>query len=265
VGSPVVNAALGTGTVHIGTAGWSVPHERAPATRAGQGGLERYAQYYDAVEINSTFYRLPLARTIERWRDVTPDHFRFTVKVPQTITHEAGLVGARAELRDFCSLLDGFGHKLGALLVQLPPSLGFDAAVAGRFFAQLTRLQRAPVVLEPRHATWFGARADALLRRHSVERVAADPARVPAAAEPTFTGNLRYFRWHGSPRMYFSAYEPERIAAFAARIRALVRERPGRRVYCIFDNTALGAAPVNALELKRALCGLASRTARVTR
>jgi uncharacterized protein YecE (DUF72 family) len=260
-----VIAKLATGVVHIGTAGWSVPQERAPATRAGQGGLERYAQYYDAVEINSTFYRLPLARTIERWRDATPDHFRFSVKVPQSITHEAGLVGARAELRDFCRLLDGFGHKLGALLVQLPPSLEFDAAAAGRFLAALARLERAPVVLEPRHATWFGARADALLRRHRVERVAADPARVPAAAEPTLTGSLRYFRWHGSPRMYFSAYEPERIAALAARIRALVRERPGRDVFCIFDNTALGAAPVNAIELQQALGRRSDRTAQARR
>jgi uncharacterized protein YecE (DUF72 family) len=239
--------------VRIGTAGWAVPRELAPATRSGQSGLERYADHYDAVEINSTFYRLPLARTVERWRDTTPAHFRFTVKVPQTITHEAGLVGARSELKSFCRLLDGFGPKLGALLVQLPPSLTFDAGAAGRFFAALNALREAPVVVEPRHPTWFGARAVALLLRHGVERVAADPARVPGAGEPTFTGAVSYFRWHGSPRMYFSVYEPDRIAALAARLRELARTHPARSVYCIFDNTGLGAVPVNAQELGEAL------------
>jgi uncharacterized protein YecE (DUF72 family) len=239
--------------VRIGTAGWAVPQELAPATRPGQSGLERYAEHYDVVEINSTFYRLPLARTIERWRDTTPERFRFTVKVPQTITHEAGLVGARDELRSFCKLVEAFGPKLGALLVQLPPSLAFDAAAAGRFLSALTGLHQAPVVVEPRHPSWFEPRADALLGRHGVERVAADPARVPVAAEPTSTGTLSYFRWHGSPRMYFSYYEPERIAEFAERVRAVIQAEPGRPVYCIFDNTGLGAAPVNAFELRDAL------------
>lgn len=239
--------------VRIGTAGWAVPHEIAPATATVQSGLERYAQHYDAVEINSTFYRLPLARTVERWRELTPAHFRFTVKVPQAITHERALLGGRVELRNFCRLLDGFGPKLGALLVQLPPSLAFDAGAAGRFFAALNAMREAPVVVEPRHATWFSARAEALLRRHGVERVAVDPARHPGAAEPTFTGPISYFRWHGSPRMYFSAYGPERIATLSARIRELTRAHPGRNVYCIFDNTGGGAAPVNALELRRAL------------
>jgi uncharacterized protein YecE (DUF72 family) len=239
--------------VRIGTAGWAVPRELAPATQEGQSALERYAQHYDAVEINSTFYRLPLARTVERWRDTTPSRFRFTVKVPQAITHESGLVGGRLDLRKFCKLIDGFGSKLGAVLVQLPPSLTFDAGPAGRFFAALNAVREAPVVVEPRHATWFSERADALLRRHGVERAAADPARHPAAGDPTFTGDVTYFRWHGSPRMYFSVYEPERIVAFASRIRELTRAHPRRSVYCIFDNTGLGAAPVNALELRRAL------------
>ncbi len=239
--------------MRIGTAGWAVPHEIAPATAADQSGLERYAQHYDAVEINSTFYRLPLARTIERWRDVTPAHFRFTVKVPQAITHESGLCGGRTELQNFCRLLDGFGAKLGALLVQLPPSLAFDARVARRFFSALNVMHQAPVVVEPRHATWFGARAEELLLRHGVERVAADPARHPAAAEPTFTGPVSYFRWHGSPRMYFSAYGADRIALLAARIGELTRVHAGRSIYCIFDNTGGGAAPVNALELRRTI------------
>lgn len=230
-----------------------MPQLVAPATAAEQSGLERYAQHYDAVEINSTFYRLPLARTVERWCQLTPAHFRFTVKVPQAITHECGLVGGRAELQNFCGLLGGLGPKLGALLVQLPPSLVLEAGVAGRFFAALKGMSDAPIVVEPRHVTWFGASAEALLRRHGIERVAADPALHPAAAEPTFTGPTSYFRWHGSPRKYFSTYGPERIAMFAACVRELTRAHPGRSVYCIFDNTGGGGAPVNALELRRAL------------
>jgi uncharacterized protein YecE (DUF72 family) len=129
----------------------------------------------------------------------------------------------------------------------------FDARAAGRFFAAVKIMCDAPVVVEPRHVTWFGANVDGLLRRHGIERVAADPARHPAAAEPTLTGPTSYFRWHGSPRMYFSAYGSERIATLATRLRELTRGSPGRSVYCIFDNTGGGAAPMNALELRRAL------------
>lgn len=247
-------------SVYVGMAGWSVHRSVAPPTCSPQSGLQRYAQYFDVVEINSTFYRLPRSSTLERWRDTTPRDFRFTVKLPRTITHEARLVGVAAQVREFCRLVEHLSPKLGALLVQLPPSLAFDARSVGHFLPRLVRAYPASVVLEARHISWFSERVEALLVQHGVARVAADPALCPGAAGPAGAKSCAYFRWHGSPRMYFSAYEADRLALFAHSVRQAATQRGASEIYCIFDNTALGAAPVNALEL-RARLGLAARPA----
>ena len=154
----------------------------------------------------------------------------------------------RSSLLDEAMML---GDALGPLLVQLPPSLRFDADVAGGFFAMLRSRFAGEVACEPRHATWFTAKADVLLRDALVARVAADPAVVPAAAEPGGWRGLAYHRLHGSPRMYYSSYPPESIHALDTRMREDVAD--GREAWCIFDNTASGAATANALELAAAL------------
>jgi hypothetical protein len=112
----------------------------------------------------------------------------------------------------------------------------------------------AHVVVEPRHVSWFTAEAERLLIDLGVARVAADPACCPAASRPGAAVRPSYFRWHGSPRTYFSAYPPAAIAAFAAQVLALKRAHGARsEVYCFFDNTALGAAAINALSLQTEL------------
>lgn len=239
--------------VYVGTSGWSLSQHVAPGSRPGLSGLERYAEYFNAVEVNSTFYRLPQRSTIERWRDSTPDEFRFAVKLPRSITHEAQLVDTEAETSAFCELISGFGEKLGPVLVQLPPSLELDAAVARVFLAHLTGVAPAPIVLEPRHPTWFTDAAERLLVEQGVARAAADPGCCGAATEPGAAAGLTYFRWHGSPRKYFSAYPPEAIAALAQQIVASRRQAPRADVYCFLDNTALGAAAINAISLKAEL------------
>jgi uncharacterized protein YecE (DUF72 family) len=236
--------------IHVGTAGWSVARSVAPGSRPELSGLERYAEYFAAVEINSTFYRLPRATTLERWRDSTPRAFRFCVKLPQSITHEAGLVGVRAELSAFCELVSVLGAKLGPLLVQLPPSLDFDARRAGRFLAQLAHFHAGAVAVEPRHPSWFCEAANRLLLEHGAARVAADPASCPAAREVGGARGCVYYRWHGSPQMYFSSYDGELLSSLAEELVILAKQRRTRAVYCIFDNTTLGAAGVNALTLR---------------
>ena len=240
--------------VYVGTAGWSVALAVAPRTHAGQGGLARYADYFNAVEVNSTFYRLPRAQTVERWRDGTPPGFRFTVKVPRSITHEARLVGVDSEVAELCERVARFQRKVGALLIQLPASFEFDAPLVSQFFALLADSTPAPLVIEPRHPSWFGDEATRLLVDADVARAAADPACCPAAALPLPSSRVVYFRWHGSPRMYFSAYLPEALAKLGAAVLAERQSGGVRRdVYCFLDNTGLGAAAVNALSLKAEL------------
>ena len=243
--------------VYVGTAGWSLSLALAPRSYPGQSGLPRYAEYFNAVEINSTFYRLPRAQTIERWRDGTPPGFRFTVKVPRSITHEARLVGIEPELRELCERVAGFERKLGALLIQLPASFEFDARLVESFLGLLAGSTSAPLVFEPRHPSWFDDEATRLLVERDVARAAADPACCPAAALPLPASRVVYFRWHGSPRMYFSAYLPEAVAELGAAVLAARQSGGVRRdVYCFLDNTGLGAAAVNALSLKAELMRL---------
>jgi len=240
--------------VYIGTAGWSLSLALAPRAYPGQSGLPRYAQYFNAVEVNSTFYRLPRARTIERWRDGTPPGFRFTLKVPRSITHEARLVGVELEVGELCERVAHFERKLGALLIQLPASFEFDARRVAHFLSLLSESTAAPLVVEPRHPSWFADEATRLLIERDVARAAADPACCPAAALPLSASRLVYFRWHGSPRLYFSAYLPEALAALGTALLAARQSGGVRRdVYCFLDNTALGAAAVNALSLKAEL------------
>lgn len=138
-----------------------------------------------------------------------PDTLQFAVKLPREITHMRRLVDVAQPLAQFVSEVSGLGDKLGPLLVQLPPSHGFDGSVAATFFGSLRAQFMGQVVCEPRHPTWFTNHADTLLSGFEVARVAAEPARVPRAAEPGGWLGLAYYRLHGSPQMYHSAYGPE--------------------------------------------------------
>jgi uncharacterized protein YecE (DUF72 family) len=211
---------------------------------AGGSQLERYAARLDAVEINSTFYRPHRPQTYDRWVAATPDGFRFAVKAPKAITHERRLADCESLVQAFLDQVQLLGDRLGPILVQLPPSLAFDPGVAERFFGDLRGRFSGPVACEPRHSSWFEPAADHLLAAHQVARVAADPARDPRAAAPGGWRDFAYVRLHGSPRIYYSAYGPDRLAALA---RTLDPECP--ETWVIFDNTALGAAAEDALAL----------------
>ena len=241
-------STMGASTgLRIGTAGWGLPRLWRGEFPADGSYLERYAARFDAAEINSSFYRQHRRGVYERWAAAVPLEFRFAVKVPRAITHDQSLVAADVLLEVFLEEVAGLGSRLGPLLVQLPPSLALNEEHAEEFFETLRRLHAGPVALEPRHESWFGAKADQMMRRHRVTRVAADPARVPAAAEPGGDPGLVYYRLHGSPRIYWSDYEPARIAALAERLRRAATAGVDR--WCIFDNTTLGTATGNALAL----------------
>ncbi|MDO9434164.1 DUF72 domain-containing protein [Hydrogenophaga sp.] len=238
----------------IGTAGWALPREVQHVFPGDGAHLERYARVLHCTEINTTFSRTHRPDTFERWAAQTPDRFRFSVKMPKAFTHAARLDVPRAEVRAFVSSLEGLGERLGVLLMQLPPSLVFDGTVARAFFRSVRAGFPGAVVCEPRHASWYTAPASALLVHERIGRVAADPPKPAEAAEPggwlgehgDGRGAVVYYRWHGSPRMYWSAYGD---AWLADKARALAHWPATTRVWCIFDNTASGAAADDALRL----------------
>ncbi|HET6434669.1 MAG TPA: DUF72 domain-containing protein [Xanthomonadaceae bacterium] len=237
--------------IRIGVAGWSILSRHRALFGEEGSHLARYATRLDVVEINSSFYRPHAAATYARWAAQVPPGFRFSVKLPRAVTHDARLVGCGALLDRFAGEVAGLGRRLGGVLVQLPPSLAFDGRVAHRFFAMLRRRFDCAIACEPRHASWFAPGVDALWQRHAVARVAADPARVPEAGLPGGAGRWAYFRWHGSPRMYYDSYDDARLRDLAQALRAAARGR--RTAWCIFDNTAGGHALADAARLQAML------------
>jgi len=177
---------------------------------------------------------------------MTPRDFRFAVKLPRTITHDQQLRRARVPVERFLRETGGLGDKRGPLLVQLPPSLSFDARVAGRFFEILRAGYGGLLVCEPRHETWFSARAEALLVRFTVARVAADPPPTVGADVPGGWPGIVYYRLHGAPRKYWSKYGSDDVGALGQAMRSVP---PSVDAWCVFDNTASGAALENAWEL----------------
>jgi uncharacterized protein YecE (DUF72 family) len=233
--------------VMIGTAGWSIPPHLIEAFPGTGTHLERYARQLPATEINSSFYRPHRPSTFARWARCVPSNFRFSVKIPKEITHVRRLVDADEPLQRFLTEVQFLGDRLGPLLIQLPPSLAFDAAVVERFAALLRKSTDINLVCEPRHPTWFTDAADLLLSAYRIARVAADPAVVPRAAEPGGWSRLAYWRLHGSPRMYYSAYPQAALEAISREMVASLSD--AIECWCIFDNTASGEASSDALSL----------------
>jgi len=233
----------------IGTAGWAIPRDVRDAFPPEGTALQRYAARFACVEINSTFYRSHRASTYARWAADVPASFRFALKVPKEITHVRRLSDCRDSLARFLDETAPLGQKRGPMLVQLPPKLGYDAGVARAFFSAFRELHEGTIVCEARNAEWFSAQADALLGDYRVARVCADPAVVPEAAVPGGWRDVAYVRLHGAPRMYYSSYDSQAIE----RVKMLLDCSGARDVWCIFDNTASGAAAHDALLLQQLL------------
>jgi uncharacterized protein YecE (DUF72 family) len=245
-----LDAHGGAGMTIIGTAGWSIPRgvgDRCPAP--GQH-LERYGRVFRGAEINSSFYRWHAPATYAKWARLTPDPFQFAVKMPRLITHDLRLRRVRLPLERFLGEIAGLGQKCGPLLVQLPPSFEFDCRVANTFFDLLRARHAGPVACEPRHPSWFTRVANACLVARQVARVATDPTSISGADSPGAWPGLIYYRLHGSPRKYWSRYTAEYIGALA---RSLAQGPPEVAAWCIFDNTASGAALENAWELSESV------------
>ncbi|WP_158046386.1 DUF72 domain-containing protein [Skermanella pratensis] len=242
---------MGEHQVFVGCAGWSIPSRHTSLFPAEGSHLERYARRLPAVEINSSFYRPHKPETYARWAASVPEGFRFAVKVPKQITHERRLADPADLLGRFLGEARELGDRLGPLLVQLPPSLAYRRSTAEDFLGLLRDRFEGDIACEPRHPSWFNDGPEDLLQRFHVARVAADPVAVPGGEAPGGWNGLVYRRLHGSPEIYHTDYGPERLGAVEAAVRGDSRTAPA---WCIFDNTALGAAPQNACAVWSELC-----------
>lgn len=238
--------------IYIGCAGWSIPSEEK--NRFPQQGthLERYATVFNAVEINSSFYRSHTSKTYAKWAESVPNGFRFSVKMPKQITHVQKLKTWEG-LNQFCEATKALGEKLGPWLIQLSPSLAFEEPIARTFFEALRTIFIGPVVIEPRHPSWFSIEVETVFLEFKIARVVADPSISPMGTHPGGWTGLVYFRLHGSPQMYRSSYSESALDHWTEQIRFLTEHVP--EVWCIFDNTASGKAIGNAITLMEKVSG----------
>lgn len=233
--------------IHVGCSGWVYKHwcgifypEGLPQKR----WFERYAEEFDTVEINASFYRVPLAATFEGWRDKAAPGFRYAVKVNRFITHMKKLLDCEAEVDRFIDLARPLGDRLGPLLYQLPPSLHKDI---GRLDAFLSRLPRdVEQVVEFRHKSWYDEEVLALLDRHGVGFVAHD---LKGLVSPRWaSGRTAYVRFHGSAGKYWGRYSDEALLEWADWLTR--QSRSGKSCWCYFNNDIHGHAIDDARTLK---------------
>ena len=204
-------------------------------------GLTRYAETFDMVEVNASFYRAVRAETFASWAEQTPDDFRFSVKINRAVTHAARL-SANAKLEPALEPMLRLGVKLAAVLIQLPPTLVHDPERDTAFLTRLRGVYAGMVAWEPRHPSWDDPQAAALLGDNGVTRVRTE---IPEPGAKQQAGGT-YVRLHGTPRRYYSAYSSADLTALATWLRAT----PPPTI-TIFDNTASSAGVRNALELTR--------------
>lgn len=244
---PHLHKAIQQGAIRVGCAGWGLT-SAVGSHFPGEGShLERYAQVLTCVEINSSFYKPHRAETYANWALSVPASFRFSVKVPKAITHDARLIGCEALIDEFLATAGQLGDRLGCWLVQLPPSLAFEADVARAFFTALRERTPLPVAFEARHPSWFTTEAASLLKSAHTAYVDADPIPDDCEIRHRADASLVYVRLHGSPELYKSSYDYTYLDELARTLQQ--RSKKGAQVWCVFDNTAAGAAQPNALHL----------------
>jgi len=248
--------------VHLGTQGWSYDDWKDvfyPPGSKQEDRLPFYASVFDTVELDTTFYHAPRGTIARSWARHTPDHFRFSAKVPRALTHDARLRRAGPMLAEFARAMEPLGEKLGPLLVQLPAEFTRDddnAAELRRFLGDAP--DGLQLAVEFRHASWHEEPTWELLRRHGVAVAWTEWRDLPRVRE--VTSDFLYLRWLGDRREIarYDRVQIDRETSFADWQPALERVLPEvREVFGYFNNHWAGHSPASANEMKQRL-GLAS-------
>ena len=242
---------------YVGCSGWHYEHWRGlyyPQELARPKWLSFYAQQFDTVELNNSFYRVPSEKAFTNWRESTPDDFVFAVKVSRFITHIKRLRNLGSAVEDFLSQAASLKKKLGPLLYQLPPSMKRNDELLQNFLSSLP--PRYQHVIEFRHKSWIDEGVFDILRRHNVGLCVFD---MPGFSCPLVaTTDFTYIRFHGSEGLYSSRYSDKQLAEWAQKIARLGRN--GKASYMYFNNDAMAFAVENAITLRNFLQSLGSRS-----
>lgn len=223
---------------YSGTSSIVVPIKQSeyPPEFTGASRLRYYASLFSSVEINSSFYQVPKAATVEKWRQSVPAHFRFTFKVPKVVTHAKGLQFSVEEVELFAEAVAPTGDKKGCLLVQLPPSVKRERQeeLEGLIECLSGAARGWKIAVEFRHISWYDRAVYRVLQSYGATMVEQD---LPASATPPVqvAEDFAYLRFHGPDGRYRGSYDDTFLADYAARIAEGIKE--GRDIYVYFNNT----------------------------
>lgn len=239
---------MGRCALHIGTSGWHYKHwvgsfypPKTPASRM----FELYAQHFDTVELNNSFYKLPPVETFREWRAAAPRNFLFAVKASRFITHNLKLKNPQNALDNILSRADELGKKLGPVLFQLPPRWKRNVDRLDEFLSVLPRYHR--YVFEFREPSWHHEDVFTVLRKHRAAYCIYELAGFRTGM--TITADFTYVRLHGPGRgKYEGSYSGAQLQRWAQQVNEWSKTL--KAVYVYFDNDQAGFAPANALRLK---------------
>jgi uncharacterized protein YecE (DUF72 family) len=246
-------APLALTHIHVGCSGWVYRHWRGdfyPADLPQKRWFEHYAEAFDTVEINATFYRVPIATTFDGWREKAPPGFRYAVKANRFMTHMKKLLDCEAPLDGFIALSRQLGPTLGPILYQLPPNLHKNLERLEAFVEGLpSDLEH---VVEFRHVSWYDEEVLALLDRHGIGFVTHD---LVGLVSPRWaSGRTAYVRFHGTGGKYWGRYSEGEMDEWA---QWLVAQRAaGRRCWAYFNNDIHGHAIHDGRALKARIAEL---------
>ena len=235
---------------HVGTSGWSYKHWREgfyPLDLDRGGWLSYFAQHFNTVEVNMTFYRTPSPGLLKAWYQKTPPSFKFTLKGSRLITHIKKLKDTGELVKGFYRLAESLQEKLGCFLWQMPPSIKIDLKLLEGFLRQLPRSYRN--VIEFRHKSWYVEEVYQLLKEHQTAFCMVSAPSLPADA--IATSPIAYIRFHGADRWYRYDYSDEELSQWAEKIKGL----PAEDCFIYFNNDFEAYAVKNAASLRQMLAG----------
>lgn len=235
---------------HIGCSGFYNADWKGslyPADSENKNFLKLYSQIFDIVEINSTFYRRPTKKTLQKWIDETPDDFKFFIKIPKTISHQKPFENKKKEISEFCTYIKThLGGKLAGFLFQFPPSFHYNSENMNWLKENLP--EDDLTVIEFRHISWWDAEVFEIFKaKEWIFSGSSFPGKIPEDVIVT-NSKIGYYRLHGKPTLYKSPYSEEFLQDLAKKIKGANQE-----FYLMFNNTWGTAAVENSLYLKKIL------------
>jgi len=209
--------------------------------------FEYYCEHFSTYELNSTFYRFPTLKSLQSWHDKTPENFLFSIKAPKQITHIHRFKECRQLIEDFYMVSsEGLAGKLGCVLFQLPP--GFDYSASGLELIVNSLNPEFKNVVEFRNQSWWIPEVFDALKQRNITFCSVNYPKLPS--DIMVTSDIGYVRFHGNPKLFYSAYDREILEKAQSEI---LGTNEFKEVFVYFNNTASTAGILNALEMKELL------------